>query len=202
MIRKAIATAMAWAAAAAAARRARQRRLDEVGEGRLADPAERQRGDGDAELGRGEVGIEVAEGSLQRAGIGRPASTSSVTRLRRTATRENSAATKKPLAKTRAKTARIRRREIRGSSEGHRAGRVDCEGPSFGAGRARRQPRYRAEALRPVSAPRPRRGRVRPGPSANKPVGSSACGRREYRRRGGPHACAPAPARPRCRGNA
>jgi hypothetical protein len=32
-----------------------------VGEGRLANPAEGEAGDGDAELGRGDIGVEVVE---------------------------------------------------------------------------------------------------------------------------------------------
>ena len=39
-------------------------------EGRLADPAQGEGGDGDAELGRGEIGIEMLDGALQRFGIG------------------------------------------------------------------------------------------------------------------------------------
>jgi len=38
-----------------------QHRLDQVGEGRFANPAEGDAGDGDAELSRGDVGIEVVE---------------------------------------------------------------------------------------------------------------------------------------------
>ena len=36
-------------------------RADDPGEGRLADPAQGQAGQGDAELGRREVGVEVAD---------------------------------------------------------------------------------------------------------------------------------------------
>jgi hypothetical protein len=39
-----------------------------VGEGRLANPAERDAGDGDAKLGRGDVGVEVIEAAQDRGG--------------------------------------------------------------------------------------------------------------------------------------
>jgi len=41
---------------------------DDPGEGRLADPAQRQAGQGDAELGGGEIGVEVAEHVPRQAG--------------------------------------------------------------------------------------------------------------------------------------
>ena len=65
MMMKAIATAIAWAVAD----RDRpgqhvEERRDQMRERRLADPAERQRGDGDAELGRGEIGVEMVDRAL------------------------------------------------------------------------------------------------------------------------------------------
>jgi hypothetical protein len=39
-----------------------------VGEGRLANPAEGDAGDGDAKLGRGDVGVEVIEAAQDRGG--------------------------------------------------------------------------------------------------------------------------------------
>ena len=45
-----------------------KKRLNEVGEGRLADPAEGERRDGDAELGGCEVGVKMVDGSLERPG--------------------------------------------------------------------------------------------------------------------------------------
>ena len=49
-----------------------ERRLDEVCEGRLADPAERQGREGDAELGRREVGIQAVGRLLQGRGVRPP----------------------------------------------------------------------------------------------------------------------------------
>ncbi len=46
-----------------------QRRFDQMGDRRLADPAQRQRRDGDAELGGREVGVEIVERMLQRLGV-------------------------------------------------------------------------------------------------------------------------------------
>jgi hypothetical protein len=40
-----------------------------VGQGRLADPAERQGGEGDAELRRGEMRVEPVGGALERTGV-------------------------------------------------------------------------------------------------------------------------------------
>jgi hypothetical protein len=45
-----------------------QRRFDQVGEGRFANPAQGEAGDGDAKLGRGDVGIEVIEAAQDGGG--------------------------------------------------------------------------------------------------------------------------------------
>ena len=74
-------------------------RLDDPGEGRLADPAEGQARQGDAELGRREVGVEVVEHvprQLRRAAALRSRQGSSW--VGRTLTSANSAATKKPFS--------------------------------------------------------------------------------------------------------
>ena len=69
----------------------------------FADPAQGKRRDGDAELGCREVRVEIADRGARR--FERPEATSSSTRLRRTATGENSAATMNPFAATSARTA-------------------------------------------------------------------------------------------------
>lgn len=43
-----------------------------MGQGRLADPPQRQRGQGDAELRRGEMGVEPVGGALERPGVEPP----------------------------------------------------------------------------------------------------------------------------------
>jgi len=43
-----------------------------MGERRLADPAERKRGDGDAELSGGEISVEIVDGALEREGVRAP----------------------------------------------------------------------------------------------------------------------------------
>ena len=52
-----------------ARREARQQRLDQIGERRLADPTEGERGDGDAELRGSQVGVEVVDRPLQRGSV-------------------------------------------------------------------------------------------------------------------------------------
>ena len=107
-----------------------KKRLNEVGEGRFADPAEGERRDGDAELG----GCEASRWSmvLLSARARRcPSATSCVTRLRRTATKENSAATKKPFAATSRRIARSPAMSIQmllavGMVTSHRPGAVSA----------------------------------------------------------------------------
>ena len=73
MITNEITTATVWAAAVAREmRKPSERRLDQVRERRLADPAERQGRDRDAELGRGEVRVEMVGGPEQGLGVGPP----------------------------------------------------------------------------------------------------------------------------------
>jgi hypothetical protein len=84
-----------------------QQRREAVGQEGFAHPAEAEAGQGDAELGGGEGGIEVLgglEGELHApaAGLGQGRSW-----LARTFTRANSAATKKPLASTSATMIRV-----------------------------------------------------------------------------------------------
>ena len=87
-----------------------------AGDRRLADPAEAERGHGDAELAAGEIGLDVPEHVL-----GEPARRSGPPRRARRCgsrailTSANSAATKKALAASR-KTARSRLRTVRSSS--------------------------------------------------------------------------------------
>jgi hypothetical protein len=51
-------------------REAAQQRLDQVRQGGLSDPAERQRRDRDAKLGRCKVGVEIVDGALKGGGVG------------------------------------------------------------------------------------------------------------------------------------
>ena len=84
-----------------AARQRLQHRLEQAGERGLADPAQPQRGHGDAELAGRDVAVEVVDhvaGHHRR--CARPSAASCSRRERRTATMANSAATKKPLAST------------------------------------------------------------------------------------------------------
>ena len=56
-------------------RRSRQedeQRLDQMRERRLADPPEREGGDGDAELRRRQIGVEAVDRALQRGGVHAP----------------------------------------------------------------------------------------------------------------------------------
>ena len=51
-------------------RQAAQRRFDQVSKRWFSDPAERQRADRDAKLGRCKIGVEVVNGALERGSIG------------------------------------------------------------------------------------------------------------------------------------
>ena len=51
-------------------REAAQQRLDQMRECGLSDPAERQRRDRDAKLGRCKVGVEIVNGALKGGGVG------------------------------------------------------------------------------------------------------------------------------------
>jgi hypothetical protein len=108
-----------------------KKRLNEVGEGRLADPAEGERRDGDAELGGCEVASRWSMVLLSARARRCPSATSCVTRLRRTATKENSAATKKPFAATSRRIARSPAMSIQmllavGMVTSHRPGAVSA----------------------------------------------------------------------------
>ena len=78
-----------------------QQRLEQPREGRLADPAQRQAGQRDAELGRRQVGVEVRRPCGGRRGRGEPSPGRTSIWVGRTLTSANSAATKKPFANTR-----------------------------------------------------------------------------------------------------
>ena len=79
--------------------KARNSRLQQRRDRRLADPAEAERGHGDAELAGGEIGLEVIEHAQRQAG-GAAALLGHGSRCgsRRTLTSANSAATKKAFA--------------------------------------------------------------------------------------------------------
>ena len=71
MMLKAITTAMTCAPASAN-RPNPKKRLNEASQRRLADPAEAKRGNGDAELARGEVGVELGDSAVERLGVPLP----------------------------------------------------------------------------------------------------------------------------------
>src|SRR5688572_12904432 len=83
-----------------------QGNLQKVRDSRLANPAERQRSQSDAELGRRNVGVQVID---PRSVLARPSPAAAIVAMRdrRTPTSANSEATKNPLARTRKKTAAI-----------------------------------------------------------------------------------------------
>ena len=78
-----------------------EERCDQVGEGGLTDPAQSKTRQCDAELRRREIGIEILDGVLSSGRSPNPSRTSSCTRVDRTLTIANSAATKKAFRKTR-----------------------------------------------------------------------------------------------------
>ena len=80
-------------------------RLEQPGQRRLPDPAQRETGDGDAELAGRDVGVEVLDGVVEAAPAGRRCSAICSTRVRRSVTSANSDATKKPLRSTRSSRA-------------------------------------------------------------------------------------------------
>ena len=72
MMLKAITTAMTCAPASANRPKPEEKRLDEASQRRLADPAEAKRGNGDAKLAGGEVGVELGERAVERLGVPLP----------------------------------------------------------------------------------------------------------------------------------
>ena len=77
-----------------------ERPVDELGDGGLGEEADRQVGDGDADLCARQLGREAAQRRLDAGGARSPSSTARSTLLRSTVTNANSAATNIPHAAT------------------------------------------------------------------------------------------------------